>query len=272
MWRMDQTTICCTEHVSGRYGKLGCPADRRPVASSGTNLARFQPSWAPRDRYAGSPARAEARAKARAETGVDEHAFLVVMVAYVHPPRRSVHKGYDIKGYDVLLEAWHAFHARHPRAHLMLVGGGISDAGEAHRQRLIERFAVATDPSVTWIESVPDVRPYYRAADLSVSPSRTAGGSEAVLEASAMAVPSIVSDAGGLPESVDETGGWVIPRDDAVALADALAVAYREFDGDRLAARGEHARRRAVRLFDDRVAAMRVADLIERTVTDVPKR
>ncbi|MEV1289624.1 glycosyltransferase [Micromonospora sp. NPDC049679] len=272
LWRMDHATICCTEHVSARYGKLGCPADRRPVAYAGTNLARFRPSWAPRDRYAGSPARAEARAKARAEIGVDEHVFLVVLICYVYPPRRSVYRGRCIKGHDVLLEAWSTFHARHPRSHLLIVGGGVGEAGEAHRAELVERFAVVGNPSVTWLDSLPDVRPYYRAADVNVSPARGAGSSGAVREASAMSVPSIVSDADGLPEALDEADGWVVPRGDAVALATALDVAYEEFESDRLAIRGDQARRRAVRLFDDRVAAIRVADIIERTASAVPTR
>lgn len=274
LWRLDDVTICCTAHVSEHYRRLGCPAERRPVAYAGTNLARFRPAWAPRDRYAGSPARAEARAKARAEIGVDEHCFLAVMVGFVYPPRRSRYRGRDIKGYDVLLEAWRTFHAGAPRSHLVLVGGGVGEAGETHRQGLMARFGITDDPGVgvTWVDSTPDVRPYYRAADLNVSPCRNAGGSAAVLEASAMALPSIVSDAGGLPESLDEEAGWVVPCGDPAALAGALEAAYREFAGDRLAARGDHARRRAIRLFDDRVAAMRVVDIIERTVIGVAQR
>jgi glycosyltransferase involved in cell wall biosynthesis len=193
------------------------------------------------------------------------------MVAFVYAPKQLTYNGRGIKGHDVLLTAWRSFHARHPRSHLLLVGGGYQAAGDAHRAELVRRFAVHDDPSVTWTESVADVRPYYRAADLSVSPSLSEGHGAAV-EASAMAVPSIVSDAGGLPETVDDSSGWVVPSGDVPALDAALEQAYDEFVAGRLVDRGAQARRRAVRLFDNQAAAVRVAELIERTAEQVGSR
>ena len=87
-----------------------------------------------------------------------------------------------------------------------------------------------------------------------------------------MGVPSIVSDAGGLPEAIDDRCGWVVPRGDPAALAGALATAYGEFTAGRLSARGDEARQRAVRLFDYRQSAVRVADLIEGSAGDLPWR
>ncbi|MGI5215735.1 glycosyltransferase [Plantactinospora sp. CA-290183] len=264
LWRLDHVTICGTAHTSGLYGALGCPPARRPVATYGVDPAHFA---APRTTAPDDPAgagRDEVRAKSRAELGIDADAFLVVMVAYVYPPKRLAHRGRAIKGHDVLLAAWQTFRAGHPRAHLLLVGAGWTAAGEAYRRDLVQRYGVATDPSVTWLESLADVRPCHRAADLSVSPSLSEGHG-AVLEASAMGVPSIVSDAGGLPETVEESSGWVVPRGDPAALAAALATAHREFAAGRLAAWGERARQRALRLFDNRTSAVRVADVIEET-------
>ncbi|MFC6023007.1 glycosyltransferase [Plantactinospora solaniradicis] len=270
LWRLDHATICGTEHTSRLYGALGCPPERRPVATYGVDPAHFavaHPADGVRSGDPGDPTRDELRAKARADLGVDSDAFLVVMIAYVYPPKRLAHKGRAIKGHDVLLTAWQTFRAQHPRAHLLLVGGGWTAAGEAHRRELVDRFGVDTDPSVTWLESVADVRPCHRAADLSVSPSLSEGHGAAV-EASAMGVPSIVSDAGGLPETVDESSGWIVPRGDATALATALDSAYREFEAGRLAGRGEQARLRAARLFDNRASAGRVADVIEKVARD----
>ncbi|MBF9130873.1 glycosyltransferase [Plantactinospora sp. S1510] len=279
LWRLDHATICGTEHTSGLYGALGCPPERRPVATYGVDPAHFAMAHPPDGDRSGNPAdgvrsgdpdvpsRDELRAKSRAELGVDSDAFLVVMIAYVYPPKRLAHKGRAIKGHDVLLTAWQTFRSRHPRAHLLLVGGGWTAAGEAHRRELVRRFGVDADPSVTWLESVADVRPCHQAADLSVSPSLSEGHGAAV-EASAMGVPSIVSDAGGLPETVDESSGWIVPRGDPTALATALDSAYREFESGRLAGRGEQARLRAVRLFDNRASAVRVADVIEKVARD----
>jgi glycosyltransferase involved in cell wall biosynthesis len=257
LWRMDHLIVCCTEHISRLYGALGCPAARRPVAQYGIDLEYFTP---PPDAGPG-PSR---RAKARAEIGVPEDVFLAVMVSWVYEPKRLAYHGRGIKGQDVLLEAWPAFHARHPRSHLLLIGEGNTPVAEAYRQSLIRRFGVADDPGVTWLGWVPDLRPYYTAADVSVTPSLVEGSNRVVREASAMQVPSIVSDAGGLPEAVDDTCGWVVPRGEPSALAGALGAAHREFVTTGLTARAERARDRARRVFDHRESARRVADLVER--------
>jgi glycosyltransferase involved in cell wall biosynthesis len=261
LWRMDHVTICCTEHISGLYRELGCPAERRPVAQYGTDLTYFNPDWATSGQRTGT---VERRAKARAEVGLTEGDFLVVMVAYVYVPKRLAHNGRGFKGQDVLLSAWPSFHARHPRSHLMLIGEGFTEAGETYRRKLIDHFGVEADPSVTWLGWVPDLRPYYAAADLSVTPSLSEGSNGVVREASAMGVPSVVSDAGGLPEAVEPSVGWVVPRGSSEALGAALESAYQEFTAGRLAARGDLARQHAVRYFDNRAAAVRLADIIER--------
>ena len=257
LWRLDHVTICGTGHTSGLYGALGCPAPRRPVVTYGARAAHFA-------ELEGAAGRREVRAKARAELGIEEDAFVVIMVAYVYPPRRLVHQGRGIKGHDVLLAAWREFRADHPDARLLLVGAGFSPAGETHRRELIRRFEIDRDPSVTWLTSVSDVRDCYRAADLSVSPSLSEGHG-AACEAGASGVPSVVSDAGGLPETVDETTGWVVPRNDVPALVAALRNAHREFTDGRLRLRGERAQQFALRHFADTVAAAAVADVVEAT-------
>ncbi|MEE3920665.1 glycosyltransferase family 4 protein [Micromonospora sp. BRA006-A] len=201
LWRLDHVTICGTGHTSGLYGALGCPAPRRPVVTYGARAAHFA-------ELEGSAGRREVRAKARAELGIEEDAFVVIMVAYVYPPRRLVHKGRGIRGHDVLLAAWREFRADHPDARLLLVGAGFSPAGEAHRRELIRRFEVDRDPSVTWLTSVSDVRDCYRAADLSVSPSLSEGHG-AACEAGASGVPASSATPAACPRpSTRRPGGW----------------------------------------------------------------
>ncbi|MEV4478296.1 glycosyltransferase [Micromonospora coxensis] len=256
--RLDDLVVCGTADTSRRYGELGCPPSRRPVATYGVDTGRFAPPTDPRRHD-------EIRAKVRSELGIAQDAFVVVMVAYVYPPRRLVHRGLGIKGHDVLLDAWREFAARHPRAHLLLIGAGWGTRGEAHRRELVERFRLAEDPTVTWLTDVADVRDHYLAADVSVSPSLSEGHG-AALEAGAMAVPCIVSDAGGLPETVDGSTGWVVPRGDAAALGAALRSAYREEATGQLRARGRRSRARMSARFDNRASAVTVADLIESVV------
>lgn len=266
LWRLDDAIICGTAYTSRLYGQLGVPEQRRPVVTCGIDLTWAMPELTTDDRLAARPARiarrAETRAKARAELGIDPDRFVVVMVAYVYPPRRLAHTGQAIKGHDVLLTAWQQFRTAHPNVHLLLVGGGANPVAEQHRQELIRRFGVADDPTVSWYDTVEDVRLHYQAADLSVSPSRSEGHG-APPQAGSLGVPSIVSDAGGLPETVDEHTGWVVPRDDPSALAEALVEAYGEFRSGLLTERGEYARELAVRLFDNRVSATRMAEIIE---------
>lgn len=248
--RLDDVVIGGSEHTSERYRALGRSTESTPSIAYGVDTATFQPFTATQ------------RAKARAELGLQPDDFVVVMVSYVYAPKRSVHRGRGIKGHDVVLEAWQPFARRHPTARLLLLGGGFDEPGEAYRRYLVNRYRLREETSVSWLPSVDDVQSCYAAADVSVSPSLSENHG-AALEAGAMAVPSIVSDAGALPETVDPECGWVVPRGDPAALTRALEAAHREFEAGDLGARGLRARERTVRLFDSRATAARVADAIE---------
>ncbi|NKE56775.1 glycosyltransferase family 4 protein [Lentzea sp. PSKA42] len=253
--RLDTVTICGSRFTARRYRELGRPPARTPVVPYGVDTRLFRPP---------SPAeRVEARARASAGA-----AFVVIMVALVYAPKRFVYKGRGIKGHDVLLEAWQRFNAEHPDSRLVLVGGGFDEAGTEYRRELVARFRLAEDTSVTWLDSVDDVRPYYAAADLSVSPSLS-DNHGAALEAGAMGVPSVVSDAGALPEAVDRDACWIVPKDDPHALVVALNEAYAEHRAGRLTERSDAVRDRIVRFFDSARAAAVVADVVE-NAADVP--
>jgi glycosyltransferase involved in cell wall biosynthesis len=251
--RLDDVTIGGSAYTSRRYRSLGLPAPRTPAIAYGVDTFAFTPPSAPE------------RSQARSELGFTGEHFVVVMVAYVYAPKRSVQQGRGVKGHDVLLSAWRGFGRCHPQARLLIAGGGFDEAGEAYRRELAERFELDRDASVHWLPTLADVRGLYSAADVSVSPSLS-DNHGAALEAGAMGVPCIVSDAGALPETVDERSGWVIPRDDVPALVRALEQAYTEFTAGTLAGRGEQARERVARLFDRQVGANRVVDVIEAAV------
>ncbi|MFG2046875.1 glycosyltransferase family 4 protein [Micromonospora sp. NPDC048935] len=252
LWRLDDVVICGCRYASARYGELGCPPHRRPVAVYGVDTDAFSPDATGPDQ----------RAKLRAELGIDQGVFLAVMVAHVYPPTWLIHSGRGVKGHEVLLAAWRTFRRRHPGAHLLLVGGGWTAAGENYRRQLGERFGIAGDPGITWVESVADVRPCYAAADVSVSPS-LGDGPGAAVQAGAMGVPSIVSAAGGLPEAVTDRCGWVVPPGDPAALVEALDSAYRGWVAGTLSLSGRLARRHVLTSFDDLRAAAEVADIVE---------
>jgi glycosyltransferase involved in cell wall biosynthesis len=128
-------------------------------------------------------------------------------------------------GIDVLIRAFARLTASglRPDAHLLIVGDGPE-------RPALEALAVASGvaPRVQFIGAVghAQVPQWLQRMDIYVAASRDDSESfgVAVLEASACAVPVVVSDAGGLPEVVQhQVSGLVVPRDDSVALADALA-------------------------------------------------
>ena len=258
--RLDTVTIGGSDYTSRMYRELGRPTERTPAIPYGFDTQFFQPlGWS-------------ARTRARTALGVGTADFVVIMVALVYAPKRAVHAGRGIKGHDLLLTAWAEFHAGHPASHLVLVGSGFDKDGEAYRRELVGRFHLddpAASTGVTWIGTTDDVRSYYSAADVSVSPSLSENHGAAV-EAGAMGLPSIVSDAGALPETVEPRSGWVVPRGDPQALLAALERAHDEHLGGLLAQRGMCARRFVLRHFGGSNQAGRVADTLEEAAGRAP--
>lgn len=248
MARMDSVLIAGSGYTADRYREL-CGA-RPPVVTAGYSAPEGYFSVA-------DPAE---RQRARAGLGIDADAVLFVMVAFVYAPKRMVHDGLGIKGHDVLLDAWARVARERPEARLIMIGGGFDAAAERYRETLIDRFGIGADHRVRWESTVPDVRPYYAAADVSISPSRSENHG-AAREASSCGVVSIVSDAGGLPEAIGGTG-WVVPAGDAGALASAMIEAC-VLGRDALAARGKVAREREDDVFDPAMLTARVVDAVE---------
>lgn len=126
-------------------------------------------------------------------------------------------------GIDVLLRAFARLVAGGvPALSLVIVGGGPQ---RAELEALAATLGVTAQ--VRFVGAVPhdDVPGWLNRFDVYVAASRLDSESfgVAVLEASACALPVVVSDVGGLPEVVlDGYTGRVVPRDDATALAQAL--------------------------------------------------
>jgi len=123
------------------------------------------------------------------------------------------------KAQDVLLDGFAALGETARDWRLVIVGGG--EAGDAlHRQA--EALGIAR--RVDFTGQVADPFPYYQRAGIFVLPSRFEGTPNALLEAMACGLPSIVSDASGGPLAYveNERTGLVVPADDAEALAAAM--------------------------------------------------
>lgn len=249
MVRLDDLVIAGSQYTADMYVRLGVPSRRLAVVPYGADADYFR------------PATAVEREDARRRLGIPRDAFVAVMVAYVYGGKRLVLGGRAIKGHADLLAAWQLLTLKSRHKHLLLVGDGFDASGRAHRRVLFQTYNVEANPEVTWLPSVGDVRPYYAAADLSVSPSLSENHGAAV-EASAMGVPSIVSDAGGLPE-VAPVSGWVFPAGDRIELLARLSEAA-ELSRDELKSRGRDARRRVEDHFDAQACANHLVTLLER--------
>lgn len=248
---LDTVIIGGSEHIRKLYVDLGVRPQKLAAIPYGVDTETFR------------PATMATRQRVREELGVSPDAFLVVMVAFVYPPKRLVHAGKGIKGHAELLEAWASFSRHHPEARLLIVGGGFQQAGEDYRSHVIESAPAALESmGVTWYDTVEDVRGLYGAADLSVSPSLSENHG-AALEASAMGVPSIVSDAGGLPETIEPgASGWLVAAGDVPTLAEALESAHAAWSDGSLPNMGRRARELAVERFDSAEAGKAVAAVV----------
>ncbi|MFE2069982.1 glycosyltransferase [Streptomyces sp. NPDC059467] len=119
------------------------------------------------------------------------------------------------KGQDLLLRAWPEVLRRVPTARLALVGDGPD-------RDALRRLA---PDSVEFVGAVDDARPWYRAADLVVLPSRWEGMALAPLEAMACGRPVLVTDVDGARESLPpaHAAHCLVPPERPGVLAEAVA-------------------------------------------------
>ncbi|MGY5058863.1 glycosyltransferase [Streptomyces sp. 900105755] len=163
------------------------------------------------------------------------------------------------KGQDVLLRAWPEVLRRVPDARLALVGDGPDR--DALRRLAASVAAPVRADSVEFVGPVADVRPWYRAADLVVLPSRWEGMALAPLEALACGRPVLVTDVDGARESLPpgHAAHCLVPPGRPGALAGAVAALL--LDPELRASLGGRGRRHVLSTHDVRRTAEAVAVL-----------
>ncbi|MGW3450922.1 glycosyltransferase [Streptomyces sp. NPDC001076] len=161
------------------------------------------------------------------------------------------------KGQDVLLRAWPEVLRRVPDARLALVG----DGPDRDALRRLAAASASASASVEFVGPVADVRPWYRAADLVVLPSRWEGMALAPLEALACGRPVLVTDVDGARESLPpgHAAHCLVPPGRPGALAGAVAALL--LDPELRASLGDQGRRHVLSTHDVRRTAEAVAEL-----------
>ncbi len=173
----------------------------------------------------------------RAELGIEDDAPVLGYVGRI----------VGDKGIVELVEAWRTIRKRHPRARLLVVGpfeerdGVPAWVGETLR----------SDPNVHLFGFVRDLPRYYEAMDFLVLPSHREGFPNVPLEAAAMGIPTITTNAVGCVDAVvDGVTGLRVPVAHVPRLTQAIE-AYIDFPTMRRE-HGAAARERVLRDFRPR--------------------
>jgi glycosyltransferase involved in cell wall biosynthesis len=203
----------CRQHAL----RAGAPPERIRLVFNGTDLRRFSPS----------------------EDGGDPRPYGRHMIF-------ACRQLFPRKGIRFLLEAAAQLKPQFPDLHVVLAGDGFERPALV---QLAEELGITANVTfLGWVAN-SDLPPYYRAAAVSVLPSLEEGFGIPAAEAMGCEVPVVATDAGGLPEVVEDgVTGLVVPRGDSAALAGAIGSLLA--DPERSRRMGQAGRERALRLFD----------------------
>jgi glycosyltransferase involved in cell wall biosynthesis len=189
--------IVISREIDAELDQVGVPPARRVFIPNGVDTERFTP-LPPREQSAPLLPRDALRESLGLPDGP-----VAVFSGRLAPEKRV----------DRLLGVWPAVRAACAGATLLVLGSGPEAA------RLREMAA----PGVRFAGQIDDVAPYLQAADLFVLPSVAEGLSNALLEAMAAGLPTIVTAVGAAGEVIEHGyDGWLIQPDDEAGLQAAL--------------------------------------------------
>lgn len=114
------------------------------------------------------------------------------------------------KGLRELVKAFDAISKNHKKVKLILVG----PKENAHNPKKRRMFhAIQQNENIITVGFQEEVRPYYAISNVLILPSYREGFPNAVLQAGAMGLPSIVSDISGCNEIIEhEINGLLVPK------------------------------------------------------------
>jgi glycosyltransferase involved in cell wall biosynthesis len=204
----------CRQHAL----RAGAPAEHIRLVFNGTDLRRFSPAD-------------------KASRNLQRFGPNMIFACRQLFPR---------KGIRFLLEAAAMLKPQFPDLKIVLAGDGFERPALV---QLAQELGIGEDVIFLGWVSNAELPPFYRAAAVSVIPSLEEGFGIPAAEAMGCEVAVVASDAGGLPEVVENgVTGLVVPRGDSAALAKAIGALLA--DPQRRRQMGQAGRARALRLFD----------------------
>ncbi|MCH7527418.1 MAG: glycosyltransferase family 4 protein [Planctomycetes bacterium] len=184
-------------------------------------------------------------------------------------PRVGYFKGYaPVYDPETMISAAALVHKKRPDVRFDFVGSGV-------RRPARRRYAVkmGIDHAIRWIDRQPhDALPDIMAGwVLTAISSRSESYGLAALEASAMELPVIATDVGGLRETVQhDVTGLRVPPQDPAALADAMVTLIN--DPDRRREMGRRGRRMVLERFEENRCLHQLVDLYTQTIDSAQRR
>jgi glycosyltransferase involved in cell wall biosynthesis len=170
--------------------------------------------------------------KLRAELGVHPDTKLVGMVAYMYAPKRLLGQRRGLKGHEDLIDAVALCVKTEPNILCVFIGGAWNNA-HAYEARLRAYGRKVLGERAVFLGTRSDVSELYADLNVAVHPSHSENAGGAV-ESLLLAVPTIATNVGGLPDIVrNHQTGWLVPACSPAQLADAILEAVRDPQGAR---------------------------------------
>lgn len=234
LFRRGDLMLPISDLWAGRLQKMGCPREKIAVSRMGVDMTRFSPR----------PVKAPA-------TPLE-----IISVA------RLTEK----KGLHVAIEACRQLKEQGMAFRYRILGIG---PWERRLRTLIEQYQLEDVVEMSGFKPSHEVKAMLDDADVFLLPSVTGADGDmegipvALMEAMAVGIPVVSTLHSGIPELVEaDKSGWLVPENDARALAQRLA-AFSQLDTDELAPVVKRAREKVEHDFNQQVINRELASLLQ---------
>ncbi|MBY7217126.1 colanic acid biosynthesis glycosyltransferase WcaL [Escherichia marmotae] len=234
LFRRGDLMLPISDLWAGRLQKMGCPMEKIAVSRMGVDMTRFSPRPV---KAPGTP-------------------LEIISVA------RLTEK----KGLHVAIESCRQLKEQGVAFRYRILGIG---PWERRLRTLIEQYQLKDVVEMPGFKPSHEVKAMLDEADVFLLPSVTGADGDmegipvALMEAMAVGIPVVSTLHSGIPELVEaDKSGWLVPENDAHALAQRLA-AFSQLDTDELAPVVKRAREKVEHDFNQQVINRELASLLQ---------